>query len=576
MIKLLKRFRPVDWILTALILGLTVAQVWFDLELPTYSANIISEITNEGATVGSVLSIGGTMLLLALGSMACSVAIGFIAAYVSAHFSYSLRGDVYRKVVSFSFEEINRFSTPSLITRSTNDIQQVQMAVVMILRMAISAPITAIWAIFRIQATSATLTAATAVALCVLVAVLITIFVIVMPKFKLIQRLTDRLNGVTRENLTGLRVVRAYNAEQYQEEKFGKVNEEVTRVNLFTNRVMGLMSPFMMIVMNGITLAIYWLGASLINEGSLDFATMTAFSMLAMQVLMAFMMLTMLFIMLPRASVSAKRINEVLETENRIGEPAEPKPFTERATVEMKNVSFRYPDADGYVLKDISFRAKQGDTVAFIGATGSGKSTLVNLIPRFYDATEGEVLVDGVNVREVRQADLRARIGYVPQKGTLFSGTVASNIGYGGVTDDQKIRSAAEVAMASEFVEQMEEGYDSHISQGGKNVSGGQKQRLSIARAAAIDPEIFIFDDSFSALDYKTDREVRSRLKEYTKNATSLIVAQRIGTIRDADLIIVLDRGVAVGQGTHEELLKTCPVYREIALSQLSKEELGL
>ena len=568
MIKLLKRFRPVDWILTALILGLTVAQVWFDLELPTYSANIISEITNEGATVGSVLSIGGTMLLLALGSMACSMAIGFIAAYVSAHFSYSLRGDVYRKVVSFSFEEINRFSTPSLITRSTNDIQQVQMAVVMILRMAISAPITAIWAIFRIQATSATLTAATAVALCVLVAVLITIFVIVMPKFKLIQRLTDRLNGVTRENLTGLRVVRAYNAEQYQEEKFGKVNEEVTRVNLFTNRVMGLMSPFMMLVMNGITLAIYWLGASLINEGSLDFATMTAFSMLAMQVLMAFMMLTMLFIMLPRASVSAKRINEVLETENRIGEPAEPKPFTERATVEMKNVSFRYPDADGYVLKDISFRAKQGDTVAFIGATGSGKSTLVNLIPRFYDATEGEVLVDGVNVREVRQADLRARIGYVPQKGTLFSGTVASNIGYGGVTDDQKIRSAAEVAMASEFVEQMEEGYDSHISQGGKNVSGGQKQRLSIARAAAIDPEIFIFDDSFSALDYKTDREVRSRLKEYTKNATSLIVAQRIGTIRDADLIIV--------QGTHEELLKTCPVYREIALSQLSKEELGL
>ncbi|MBS6464870.1 MAG: ABC transporter ATP-binding protein [Firmicutes bacterium] len=576
MIKLLKRFRPVDWILTALILGLTVAQVWFDLELPTYSANIISEITNEGATVGSVLSIGGTMLLLALGSMACSMAIGFIAAYVSAHFSYSLRGDVYRKVVSFSFEEINRFSTPSLITRSTNDIQQVQMAVVMILRMAISAPITAIWAIFRIQATSATLTAATAVALCVLVAVLITIFVIVMPKFKLIQRLTDRLNGVTRENLTGLRVVRAYNAEEYQEEKFGKVNEEVTRVNLFTNRVMGLMSPFMMLVMNGITLAIYWLGASLINEGSLDFATMTAFSMLAMQVLMAFMMLTMLFIMLPRASVSAKRINEVLETENRIGEPAEPKPFTERATVEMKNVSFRYPDADGYVLKDISFRAKQGDTVAFIGATGSGKSTLVNLIPRFYDATEGEVLVDGVNVREVRQADLRARIGYVPQKGTLFSGTVASNIGYGGVTDDQKIRSAAEVAMASEFVEQMEEGYDSHISQGGKNVSGGQKQRLSIARAAAIDPEIFIFDDSFSALDYKTDREVRSRLKEYTKNATSLIVAQRIGTIRDADLIIVLDRGVAVGQGTHEELLKTCPVYREIALSQLSKEELGL
>jgi probable permease protein of ABC transporter system len=576
MIKLLKRFRPVDWILTALILGLTVAQVWFDLELPTYSANIISEITNEGATVGSVLSIGGTMLLLALGSMACSMAIGFIAAYVSAHFSYSLRGDVYRKVVSFSFEEINRFSTPSLITRSTNDIQQVQMAVVMILRMAISAPITAIWAIFRIQAASVTLTAATAVALCVLVAVLITIFVIVMPKFKLIQRLTDRLNGVTRENLTGLRVVRAYNAEQYQEEKFGKVNEEVTRVNLFTNRVMGLMSPFMMLVMNGITLAIYWLGASLINEGSLDFATMTAFSMLAMQVLMAFMMLTMLFIMLPRASVSAKRINEVLETENRIGEPAEPKPFTERATVEMKNVSFRYPDADGYVLKDISFRAKQGDTVAFIGATGSGKSTLVNLIPRFYDATEGEVLVDGVNVREVRQADLRARIGYVPQKGTLFSGTVASNIGYGGVTDDQKIRSAAEVAMASEFVEQMEEGYDSHISQGGKNVSGGQKQRLSIARAAAIDPEIFIFDDSFSALDYKTDREVRSRLKEYTKNATSLIVAQRIGTIRDADLIIVLDRGVAVGQGTHEELLKTCPVYREIALSQLSKEELGL
>ncbi len=576
MIKLLKRFRPIDWVLTVLILLITVAQVWFDLELPSYTSSIINEISNPAATVGSVLTIGGEMLLLAFGSMACSMIIGLIAAYVSAHFSYSLRGDVYRKVEPFSAEEINRFSTASLITRSTNDIQQVQMAVVVVLRMAISAPITAVWAVIRIQKASTELTIATAIALCVLIAVLISIFVIVMPKFKIVQRLIDRLNGVTRENLTGLRVVRAYNAEDYQEEKFKKVNEDVTRVNLFTNRVMGIMSPFMMLVMNAITLTIYWLGASLINAGSLKFAVMASFSQLAMQVLMAFMMLTMLLIMLPRASVSAKRINEVLETENKIVDPDQSLPFTERATVEFRNVSFRYPDADGYVLKDISFRANAGDTVAFIGATGAGKSTLLNLIPRFYDATEGEVFVDGVNVKKVKQRDLRERIGYVPQKGTLFSGSVSSNIGYGGVEREETIRAAAEVAMADEFVEKMEEGYDSHISQGGKNVSGGQKQRLSIARAAAIEPEIFLFDDSFSALDYKTDREVRRRLKEYTKDATSLIVAQRIGTIKDADLIIVLDCGVAVGKGTHEELLQNCSVYREIALSQLSEEELGL
>lgn len=577
MIKLFKRFKPLDWVLFIVLVGFVIGQVYFDLELPSYTSKIVNEIYNPEATTNSILMIGFQMLLLALGSMGCTIVVGFIAAILSSGLSSNLRHAVFSKVESFSFEEIGKFSTPSLITRSTNDIQQVQQAVMMILRMAISAPITAVWAIMKINASSGELTIATAVAIVLLITALIAIFLVVLPKFKIAQKLTDKLNGVTRENLTGLRVVKAYNAEKYQEEKFSDVNKKVTKTNLFINRIMGLVNPLMMLVMNGITLTIYWLGAYLINQGNLDMGTMSSFSMLAMQVLMSFMMLTMLFIMVPRASVSANRINQILDTKLTIVDPEVEEVTITEGEVEFSHVSFKYPDASSYVLEDINFKVEKGQTVAFIGSTGSGKSTLINLVPRFYDASEGEILVDGVNVKNLKQKTLRKKIGYVPQKGVLFSGTVNENIAYGDSTiSKEKIVEACKVASADGFINEMEQGYESHISQGGKNVSGGQKQRLSIARAVAIDPEIYIFDDSFSALDYKTDKEVRSALKEYTKDATSLIVAQRIGTIKNADLIIVLDKGKMVGKGTHEELLRNCSVYREIALSQLSKEELGL
>lgn len=577
MIKLFKRFKPLDWVLLIVLVGFVIGQVYFDLELPSYTSKIVNEIYNPEATTNSILIIGLQMLLLALGSMGCTIVVGFIAAILSSGLSSNLRHVVFSKVESFSFEEIGKFSTPSLITRSTNDIQQVQQAVMMILRMAISAPITAVWAIMKINASSGELTIATAVAIVLLITALIAIFLVVLPKFKIAQKLTDKLNGVTRENLTGLRVVKAYNAEKYQEEKFSDVNKKVTKTNLFINRIMGLVNPLMMLVMNGITLTIYWLGAYLINQGNLDMGTMSSFSMLAMQVLMSFMMLTMLFIMVPRASVSANRINQILDTRLTIVDPEVEEVTITEGEVEFNHVSFKYPDASSYVLEDINFKVEKGQTVAFIGSTGSGKSTLINLVPRFYDASEGEILIDGVNVKNLKQKTLRKKIGYVPQKGVLFSGTVNENIAYGDSTiSKEKIVEACKVASADGFINEMEQGYESHISQGGKNVSGGQKQRLSIARAVAIDPEIYIFDDSFSALDYKTDKEVRSALKEYTKDATSLIVAQRIGTIKNADLIIVLDKGKMVGKGTHEDLLRNCSVYREIALSQLSKEELGL
>lgn len=577
MIKLFKRFKPLDWVLFIVLVGFVIGQVYFDLELPSYTSKIVNEIYNPEATTNSILMIGLQMLLLALGSMGCTIVVGFIAAILSSGLSSNLRHAVFSKVESFSFEEIGKFSTPSLITRSTNDIQQVQQAVMMILRMAISAPITAVWAIMKINASSGELTIATAIAIVLLITALIAIFLVVLPKFKIAQKLTDKLNGVTRENLTGLRVVKAYNAEKYQEEKFSDVNKKVTKTNLFINRIMGLVNPLMMLVMNGITLTIYWLGAYLINQGNLDMGTMSSFSMLAMQVLMSFMMLTMLFIMVPRASVSANRINQILDTKLTIVDPEVEEVTITEGEVEFSHVSFKYPDASSYVLEDINFKVEKGQTVAFIGSTGSGKSTLINLVPRFYDASEGEILIDGVNVKNLKQKTLRKKIGYVPQKGVLFSGTVNENIAYGDSTiSKEKIVEACKVASADGFINEMEQGYESHISQGGKNVSGGQKQRLSIARAVAIDPEIYIFDDSFSALDYKTDKEVRSALKEYTKDATSLIVAQRIGTIKNADLIIVLDKGKMVGKGTHEDLLRNCSVYREIALSQLSKEELGL
>ena len=581
MFKLYKNLKAADWLIVALIVGITVAQVFFTMELTDKISDIVGAIRAvsagvPGATVGDIWREGGIMLAFAVCTALCQVAVCFAAAKVSSDLSATLRGKVYAKVESFSIAEVNRFSTPSLITRTTNDIQQVHMANVMTLRMLIYAPIMAIWAICKINASSGELTAATAVAVIVLVVCIAAVMLLVMPKFRLMQKLTDRLNGVTRENLTGIRVVRAYNAEDYQQNKFEKANTEFTGTQLFTGRLLALMSPIMMLVMNGLTLAIYWIGASLMNAGEIEYQTIVSFMTLASQVIMAFLMMLMMFILLPRASVAAKRINEVLETELSVKDPETETPLKECGTVEFRDVSFRYPDADADVFEHISFRAEKGQTIAFIGSTGSGKSTLINLVPRFYDATEGEVLVDGVNVKELKQSTLRDKIGYVPQKGVLFSGTVAENIAFGGKAGREEIEEAAKIAEADGFIGEMENGYDSPIAQGGKNVSGGQKQRLSIARAVATRPEIMIFDDSFSALDYRTDKQVRANLKEHLAGVTNLIVAQRIGTIMDADKIIVLDKGKAVGEGTHRELLENCDVYREIALSQLSKEELGL
>ena len=581
MFKLYKNLKAADWLIVALIVGITVAQVFFTMELTDKISDIVGAIRAvsagvPGATVGDIWREGGIMLAFAVCTALCQVAVCFAAAKVSSDLSATLRGKVYAKVESFSIAEVNRFSTPSLITRTTNDIQQVHMANVMTLRMLIYAPIMAIWAICKINASSGELTAATAVAVIVLVVCIAAVMLLVMPKFRLMQKLTDRLNGVTRENLTGIRVVRAYNAEDYQQNKFEKANTEFTGTQLFTGRLLALMSPIMMLVMNGLTLAIYWIGASLMNAGEIEYQTIVSFMTLASQVIMAFLMMLMMFILLPRASVAAKRINEVLETELSVKDPETETPLKECGTVEFRDVSFRYPDADADVFEHVSFRAEKGQTIAFIGSTGSGKSTLINLVPRFYDATEGEVLVDGVNVKELKQSTLRDKIGYVPQKGVLFSGTVAENIAFGGKAGREEIEEAAKIAEADGFIGEMENGYDSPIAQGGKNVSGGQKQRLSIARAVATRPEIMIFDDSFSALDYRTDKQVRANLKEHLAGVTNLIVAQRIGTIMDADKIIVLDKGKAVGEGTHRELLENCDVYREIALSQLSKEELGL
>ncbi len=623
MFKLYKKLRPVDWVLLAVLVGLTVLQVYCTMLLVDYIKDIISSITylnyhnnpaaispeigaavsengwdyivgviGEGgfphelaslllkaanAKTGDILYNGGMMLLVAASSAVAQGLVGLIASYVSAGLSARLRSAVYSKVDSFSVAERDRFSTPSLITRTTNDVQQVQMANILMLRMAFAAPVTAVWAICKIQGTSTYLTLATVIAVIALVLFLALLMVFVLPKFKIMQKLLDKLNGVSRENLTGIRVIRAYNAEEYQKDKFEKSNEAITKAQLFAGRMMSLMSPVMMLIMNGVSLAIYWLGSHLINAGSTDYATVAAFMQLASQIIMAFMMLMMMFVLLPRAQVSAKRINEVLETPLSVTDPETEEPLKEEGTVEFKNVSFGYPDSDEKVIHNISFRAENGETVAFIGSTGSGKSTLINLVPRFFDVTDGQVLVDGVDVRNIKQKTLRSVIGYVPQKGVLFSGTVKSNIAFGDESlDDEKIISAAKIAEADEFIRNMENGYGSEISQGGKNVSGGQKQRLSIARAVAVNPQIFIFDDSFSALDYKTDRKVRENLKAAADGATKLIVAQRIGTIMDADKIIVLDNGNAVGVGTHKQLLKSCPVYREIALSQLSKEELGL
>ena len=529
------------------------------------------------ATVSDIWVAGGMMLLVVASSTATQVIVSILASAIAAHFATSVRSDINNKVSQFGLQEINKFSTASLVTRSTNDIEQVQMTMLLMMRMVFAAPVTAIWAICKIESASWQLTVAVAVAIALLVAGLALIMAAVLPKFKVSQRYIDRINGITRENLSGIRVVHAYNAEGYQEEKFKKANDDLTKLNLFTGRVIGLISPIMIILMDGITLAIYWLGAILINEGTMNYAEISSFTMLATQIIMSFMMLLMMFVMWPRASVSAKRLNEVLDTKPSIVDPANPVAPEKLGTVEFKDVTFYYPDGEEPALSSISFKANKGDTIAIIGPTGCGKTTLVNLLPRLYDASEGEVLIDGVNVKEYSQHELRSRIGFVPQRGLLFSGTVRSNIAFGEKEiSDEEVKEAAKIACADGFIVDMEGEYGAPIAQGGTNVSGGQRQRLCIARAVATKPEIYVFDDSFSALDFKTDLQVRTNIKEHAAGATRIIVAQRIGTIMDADLILVLNEGKVVGAGKHQELLRNCPEYRDIALSQLSKEELGL
>ena len=584
MLKLIKNFTKKEWILALICLVLVVTQVWLELKMPDYMSEITKLVQTEGSQMKDILVNGGYMLACALGSLVAAVITGYITSRISSNFSKTIRKKLFNKVEDLAMQEVKQFSTSSLITRTTNDITQIEMLIAMGLQLLIKAPITAIWAITKILNKSWQWSAITAVAVAVLMATIATLMVIVLPRFKKVQKLIDKLNGVTRENLTGIRVVRAFNAEQYQEEKFDNANNNLTNQQLFNQKVFAVMQPMMYIIMYMVTLSIYYVGAYLIKDAGMAdkislFGDMVVFSSYAMQVIMSFLMLAMIFMMLPRAQVSANRINEVLDTEISIKDgKINTKTNNEVGTVEFKNVSFKYPDADEYLLKDISFKANKGDTVAFIGSTGSGKSTLINLIPRFYDATEGEVLVDGINVKDYTQEFLHNKIGYVPQKAVMFNGTVRTNISYGDngkeKPTDEQIKKAIEVAQGTEFVEKMDGQYDAHMAQGGTNVSGGQKQRLSIARAIARNPEIYIFDDSFSALDYKTDSVLRKELKKYTSDATSLIVAQRIGTIMNADQIVVLDNGVIVGKGTHKELLKTCEVYKQIALSQLSKEEL--
>lgn len=593
MIKLLKYLKSKDWLFVFISLLFIVCQVWLDLKLPDYMSDITALIQMPDAEMIEIWKAGGKMLICALGSLAASIIVGYFISGIAAGLSKTLRSNIFRKVESFSMHEINQFSVPSLITRSTNDITQVQMIIAMGLQVLIKAPITAIWALGKISSTSWQWTTATAVAVVALLIVVSASFLLALPKFKIIQTLTDNLNKVARENLTGIRVVRAYNAEKYQEDKFEKANDEITKTNLFTGRVMGVLMPFIQIIMNGLSLSIYWIGAYLINEVVINsmediqnritvFSDMVVFSSYAIQVVIAFMMLVIVFIMMPRAQVAANRINEVLNTPLTIINGTRTSDEEEHVgEVEFRNVYFKYPDAENstdYVLENISFKANKGETIAFIGATGSGKSTLINLIPRFYDVTSGEVLVNGVNVKDYDKNYLTNKIGYVSQRTVMFSGTVESNVSYGDNGKEKlgidAVKRAVEIAQGKEFVEKLEKQYESEVAQGGTNLSGGQKQRLSIARAIHRDPEIYIFDDSFSALDYRTDKVLRAALNKETKGKTKIIVAQRIGTIKDADKIVVLDEGKIVGIGKHKELLKTCEVYREIAYSQLSKEEL--
>ena len=582
MLKLLKELNKKDCFFAFISFILIIVQVWLELKMPDYMSEITKLVQTKGVLMSDILTQGGYMLLCAFGSLVSAIIVGYLISNIAASFSMRTRKSLFEKVENLSMEEVKNFQASSLITRTTNDITQIQMFIAMGLQLLIKSPITAVWAVTKILGKNLTWSMITAIAVVILLVTILVLMIIVMPRFKIVQNLIDKINGVTRENLTGIRVVRAFNAEKYQEDKFEKVNNDLTKNQLFNQKAFSVMQPVMYLVMYFLTLSIYFIGAGLIESANMAdkislFGDMIVFSSYAMQVIMSFLMLAMIFMMLPRANVSAKRINEVLDTVISVkdGKGAKAK---EVGTVEFKNVSFKYPDAEEYLLEDISFKAKKGETIVFIGSTGSGKSTLINLIPRFYDATKGEVLVDGVNVKEYKLKDLYNKLGYIPQRAVMFNGTVSSNIAYGengkGEITKEKIKDAVKVAQAEEFVSKMENTYDAHIAQGGTNVSGGQKQRLSIARAIARDPEIYIFDDSFSALDYKTDSVLRKELKKYTKDATILIVAQRIGTIMNADKIIVLDNGKCTGIGTHKELLKTCDVYKEIALSQLSKEEL--
>jgi ATP-binding cassette subfamily B multidrug efflux pump len=588
MLRILKHLRWKEWLLVAACVVLIVGQVQLDLALPDYMSEITRLVQTEGSQMSDILLAGGKMLLCALGSMLLTVCTTFFTAQIASRFSARLRGEMYRKVVGFSNEEINRFSTASLITRTTNDISQLQMFFSFGMQSLIKAPIMAFIAVGKISTKSwewSLLTGGVIAFVCVL---LVFIMLYAVPRMKKMQALTDNLNRITRENLTGLQVVRAYNAESYQEGKFAKANEEMTRNSQQANIAMSVMNPGMNLAMNGLTLGIYWIGAALISAIAVTspaammeriglFSDMVVFMQYAMQVIMAFLMLVMIFVMLPRVTVSASRVNEVLDTKARIvdGKETQGKPGM-KGEIEFRDVSFRYPDADGDAIHHISFTAHHGQTVALIGATGCGKSSIINLIPRLYDATSGQVLVDGVDVRDYTQDALRSKIGFVPQKAFLFSGTVSSNVGYGeDNASGAAIRKAVAIAQAAEFVESPEVGYSGTVAQGGSNFSGGQKQRLSIARAVARDPEILVFDDSFSALDYKTDHALRQALREQTSGTTNIIVAQRIGTIRDADCILVIEDGAIVGKGTHRELMESCKVYQEIAYSQLSKEELA-
>ncbi len=581
--KLFKNLTKKQLVLIVISLVLIVGQVWLELKMPDYMSSVTRLVQTEGSKMSEIIKNGAYMLGCAFGSLVSAIIVGYLAANLASSFATTIRSLIFRKIAEFGTEEIKKFSTSSLITRTTNDVTQVDMIIGMGLQMMAKAPIMAVWAICKILNKGLEWSILTGCCVAILLVTVAIILIIVLPRFERVQKLIDKINAVTRENLTGIRVIRAFNAEEFQSDRFEDANEDLTAQQLFNQRVFSVMMPVMNLVMHGLTLGIYIIGATLIaSAGMMDkitlFSNMVVFSSYGMQVIMSFLMLAMIFMMVPRAQISARRINAILDEDISVIEGEFNGKTDEVGTVEFRNVGFKYPDADEYLLEDISFKVNKGETVAFIGSTGSGKSSLINLIPRFYDATCGEVLVDGVNVKEYRTEALNNKIGYVPQKAVMFTGTVSSNVKYGNngkkEITKEKVKEAIDIAQGTDFVTKMEGKYDAHIARGGTNVSGGQKQRLAIARAIARDPEIYIFDDSFSALDYKTDSVLRKELKNYTKDATSIIVAQRIGTIINADKIIVLDKGKCVGVGTHKELLKNCEVYKEIALSQLSEEEL--